>query len=140
MKTALFVTDCSIDAALSLRNWLRAQGSQPIRLTVVFPYDIARGQALTRNTLQPARADALTQLSTWSALLDTIPASWLTTETLLASPELATAIHLLLRSYDYWLVNDTEQAVSPSAAAILRQRTTQTRMLSCTNRPEPVMA
>jgi hypothetical protein len=140
MKTALFVTDCSIDAALSLRSWLAAQASQPIRLTVVYPYDIAGGQALSRDTLKPAKADAVAQLKDWSDLLDTIPASQLTTETLLASPELALSIHLLLRGYDYWLINDGEQVTSPAVSAILSQRTTQTRMLAGAHSPGLIMA
>lgn len=130
MKTALFVTDCSIDAALSLRHWLAARNSQPVRLTVVYPYDITRGQTLSRDTLKPAKAGAVAQLDNWSALLDALPAGHLTTETLLASPELALSIHLLLRGYDYWLVNDEEQITSPAVAAILNQCTTRAEVLS----------
>lgn len=140
MKTALFVTDCSVDSALSLRNWLSAHASQPIRLTVVYPYDIDSGQALTRDTLQPAKAEARRQLNNWSAQLDTIDASWLTTETLLASPELALSIHLLIRGYDYWLVNDLVEVANPAVSAILSQGTTRTYPLSLAETPLMAMA
>jgi hypothetical protein len=140
MKTALFVTDCSIDSALSLRNWLSAHARQPIRLTVVYPYDLPSGLALNRNTLQPAKTEALSQLKNWSAMLDTIDITWLTTETILASPELALSIHLLIRNYDYWLVDDWAQVADPALAAILNQRTTQTRPLSIAQTPMLVTA
>lgn len=135
MKTALFVTDCSIDSALSLRNWLSAHARQPLRLTVVYPYDIPGGQSLSRDTLKPARTEALTQLKSWSGLLDTIGTDWLTTETLLASPELAISIHLLIRGYDYWLVDDWSQVANPALAAVLNQGSTRTRPLSIAQTP-----
>ena len=140
MKTALFVTDCSVDSALCLRNWLSAHASQPIRLTVVYPYDIEGGQSLTRDTLQPARAEALRQLNSWSAQLDTIDAGWLTTETLLASPELALSIHLLIRGYDYWLVNDLVDIANPAVSAMLSRSTTRTYPLSLAGTPMLAMA
>jgi hypothetical protein len=106
MKTAFYLTDCSEDSAQRLRRWLADRADASIRLTVVYPYDIEEGQSLTQTTLRPAKEEARTALKNWSSALQ-----WngnLQPETVLASPELALSIYLLLRSYSYWLVDDTE--------------------------------
>lgn len=106
MKTAIYLTDCSEESAQRLRHWLADRADTSIRLTVVYPYDIEEGQPLTQNTLRPAKEEARSTLKNWSSALQ-----WdghLQPETVLASPELALSIYLLLRSYSYWLVDDTE--------------------------------
>ncbi|AUD04272.1 hypothetical protein [Spirosoma pollinicola] len=105
MKTAFYVTDCSASSAHLLRNWLAAQADESIRLTIVYPYDIEEGQPLTQNTLRPAKEEAQTLLKNWSTEL-----AWTGTllpETVLASQELALTIYLLIRSYSFWLVDDS---------------------------------
>ncbi|GAB3020712.1 hypothetical protein [Spirosoma pulveris] len=130
MKTALFVTDCSVDSALTVRNWLSAHSHQPVRLTVVLPYDIDEGQPLDKKSLQSARSEAGSRLKNWSALLgDTDPGS-LVVEPLLASPELAISMHLLIRRYDYWLVEDWSLVENATLSSILNQPALQTRPLA----------
>ncbi|MCX6217212.1 hypothetical protein [Spirosoma sp.] len=136
MKTALFIVDCSVDSALSVRNWLSAHSHQPVRLTVVLPYDIDEGQSLEKSTLQSAKSEASTRLKNWCALLgDTNPGS-VVTETLLANPELAISMHLLIRRYDYWLVEDWSLVANATLSAILNQPNLQTLPLIIN--PEPV--
>ncbi|MCK8493900.1 MULTISPECIES: hypothetical protein [Spirosoma] len=106
MKTVFFLTDCSVDSALFVRRWLTDQNEAVIRLTIVHPYDIEAGDALTKETHRVAKQQAVTRLARW---LDMIPASTsveLKPETLLASPELAAKIHQHLRAYDYILVDE----------------------------------
>jgi hypothetical protein len=126
MKTALIVTDCSANSACLVRHWLTDQTDESIRLTIVYPYDIEEGQALTKSILRPAKEEARARLKNWSAGL-----AWegnLLTETVLASPELALTIYLLLRSYTYWLVEDIERINQFSD--ILAKTTTQPCWLS----------
>jgi hypothetical protein len=105
MKTALYITDCSADSALRLRQWLTAQTNNAIRLTIVFPYDVEPGLPLTRNTFNPVKEVANQQLKSWSEALE----GTISSETVLATPDLALTIYLLLRSYTYWLSDSYEQ-------------------------------
>ncbi len=123
MKTALFLTDGSVDSALSLRCWLATNPELSIRLTVVHPYDIELGTTLTKNTYQIAKQQAINRLEHW---LNMLPQPWaveLKTEILLASPELAVTIHLLLRPYTYLLVDD-QAFVLPANPGELLQKST----------------
>lgn len=105
MKTAFFLTDCSVDSALVLRRWREANPDEAIRLTVVHPYDIETGVALSKETYRQARQQAAARLERW---LGMTPQPWLGAikpETLLAPPALAIDMHRLLRSYDYLLID-----------------------------------
>lgn len=106
MLTALFITDCSVDSALSLRAWLSQQSRHPICLTVVHPYDIPAGESLHKSVCQPAKADALARLANWTAILGNLENTHLTTETLFSNPEVALTIHLMIRNYNYLLVDN----------------------------------
>ncbi|SOD93390.1 hypothetical protein [Spirosoma fluviale] len=130
MKTALFVTDCSVDSALTVRNWLSAHSHQPIRLTVVLPYDIDEGQSLDKKSLQAAKSEASNRLKNWSDLLSATDPGSVVAETLLANPELAISMHLLIRRYDYWLVEDWSLVTNPTLSSILNQPTLQTLPLA----------
>lgn len=105
MKTALFITDCSADSARRLRQWLATHADSTIRLTIVLPYDIAPGLPLTRNTFNPVKEAAQQQLKSWSLALE----GTIFSETVLATPDLALTIYLMLRTYTYWLANSSEQ-------------------------------
>lgn len=121
MKTAFYLTDCSDSSAHLLREWLATHTDESIRLTVVYAYDIEEGKPLNQSTLRPAKEEARTTLKNWSSSLN-----WdghLQPETVLASPELAQTIYLLLRSYTYWLVDDA--AYITQFADILAKTSTQ---------------
>ncbi|GAB3786979.1 hypothetical protein GCM10028818_51140 [Spirosoma horti] len=110
MKTAFYSTDCSVDSALALRRWLVMNADEAICLTIVHPYDIAAGTPLGKEACRAARQQAKARLDLW---LEMLTQSWegeLRPETLLSSPELAITMHLLLRSYDYLLLD--EQVIS----------------------------
>ncbi|MFD2938264.1 hypothetical protein [Spirosoma flavum] len=119
MKTALFLTDGSVDSALSLRRWLSIDPKAAIRLTVVHPYDIELGTTLTKITCRAAKQQAVDRLENW---LDLLPQLWsgeFKTETLLATPELAATIHLLLRPYTYLLVDDQAFGLPVNSDALI---------------------
>ncbi|WP_338874645.1 hypothetical protein WBJ53_03400 [Spirosoma sp. SC4-14] len=119
MKTACFPTDCSVDSALALRGWLTTHSSEAIRLTVVHTYDIEVSDRLTKESYRIAKQQAQSRLEQW---LDMLPQSWAGAckpETLFSSPELALKMHLLLRSYDYLLVDDQLASVSADVDALL---------------------
>ncbi len=125
MKTAFFLTDGSVNSALSLRCWLAANSETAVRLTVVHPYDIELGTILTKNTYQMAKRKAIDRLENW---LNLLPQSWpgeLKTETLLASPELAVTIHLLLRPYTYLLVDDQAFGLPVNPDELLNKSTAE---------------
>ncbi|CAN5497754.1 hypothetical protein BH09BAC4_BH09BAC4_14720 [soil metagenome] len=106
MKTAFYSTDCSVDSALALRSWLATNADGAIHLTVVHAYDIEAGTALTKEAFRAAKQQAKARLDHW---LEMLYQSWtgeVKPETLLASPELAITMHLLLRSYDILLLDE----------------------------------
>jgi len=83
---------------------------EAICLTIVHPYDIAAGAPLNKDACRAARQQAKARLDHW---LEMLTQSWegeLRPETLLSPPELAITMHLLLRSYDYLLLD--EQVIS----------------------------
>ncbi len=123
MKTALYVTDGSVDSALLLRHWLTEQHATACRLTVVLPYETEPGERLHKDALRPAKAAAESRLQTWSAMLGDVGLHRRATQTLFASPEHALTIHLLMFHYDYWLVDDNQQMVS--LAGVLTRTATQ---------------
>ncbi len=132
MQTALFLTDCSVDSALSLRNWMAERAHQPLRLTVVHPYEIKVGDPLHKSVCKPAKTNALARLDNWTAMLGDIDNQQITTETLFASPNVALMIHLLIRGYDYWVVENWSVVDEPAVGALLEQTRTKVRAL-CEN-------
>ncbi len=121
MLTALFITDCSVDSALALRNWLSEQSHQPLSLTVVHPYDIPPGESLHKSVCQPAKADALSRIANWTAMLGNPENTRLTTEILFSTPEIALTIHLMIRGYDYLMV-DNWSPVSHTALPVMLEK------------------
>ncbi|MBO0935424.1 hypothetical protein J2I47_02575 [Fibrella sp. HMF5335] len=106
MQTALFITDCSVDTALSLRTWLAQPRHHPLRLRVVYPYDTPAGEPLHKSVCQPARTEAIARLANWTAMLGAVDTTCLHTEVLFATPSVALSSHLLIRDYDYLLLDD----------------------------------
>jgi len=138
MLTALFITDCSVDSALLLRTWLSEQTHQPLSLTVVHPYDIPTGALLHKSVCQPAKAEALTRLNNWTAMMGNSENVYLTTEILFANPEVTLTIHLLIRGYNYLLVDDWSP-VSPTALPLMLAKTrTTVQSIYCAVSPELV--
>ena len=112
MKKALLLTDCSVDLALSVNRWLQNQ-SAPIDLTVVYAFALSAdsAQPLKAAAHRAAKQEANKYLQQW---LNCLPTPWpgkLQTEPLLGEPELVMRIHLLLRQYDYLLVDVEQQDV-----------------------------
>ncbi|MEZ0487340.1 hypothetical protein [Fibrella aquatica] len=137
MQTALYVTDCSIDSALALRNRLATFTHNSVCITVVHPYDIEPGQPLNKVILKEARQAAITRLNNWKAILGEVKPGGLKTEILFASPELALRIHLLIRRYDA-IFSDGQWLVTPhDLADLLAQTGTQLHYLT-DNVPELV--
>ncbi|CCH02877.1 hypothetical protein FAES_4878 [Fibrella aestuarina BUZ 2] len=136
MNSLLYVTDGSVDSALTLRNWLTAHTQPAPRLTVVLPYDLAPDQPLHKDVLRPAKAAAEGHLQQWVAMLGDAKLGNLTTETLLASPEHATTLHLLIRPYDGWLVDD--QDLMEMMADVLARTRTQPLWLTTSNATAPI--
>lgn len=130
MNSLLYVTDGSVDSALTLRNWLAAQPQPAPRLTVVLPYDLTPDQPLHKDILRPAKAAADARLRQWVAMLGDARPDMLTTETLLASPEHAITLHLLIRPYDGWLVED-RFLVETMADVLARIRTQPVNLVCC---------
>lgn len=110
MKTAFYATDCSVDSALALRRWQTANPNESLRLTILHSYDLDDSLALNRETYRAAKQQAKARLDQWLEMLTQSWAGELNPETLLASPELAITMHLLLRSYDFLLLD--EQVIS----------------------------
>lgn len=129
MQTALFLTDCSVDSALSLRGWLVQHTHEPLRLTVVHPYEIEGGDTLHKSVCTPAKSEAVARLAHWRAMLGEVDTIHLNTEALFARPNVALMIHLLIRGYDYWVVDNWAMAAVPSVAALLEQSGTKVRSL-----------
>lgn len=130
MKTACFSTDCSVDSALALQRWLTTHANEALRLTIVHAYGIEADNGLTKESYRTAKEQAKARLERW---LEMIPQSWAVTfapETLFSSPELALKMHLLLRSYDYLLVDDQTGGLSSDLLALLSQSSAKLRRLA----------
>jgi hypothetical protein len=125
MKTAFYSTDCSIDSALVLRQWMATHADEPIQLTVVHPYDVEAGTSLNKEVCRTAKQEAKSRLDKWLDLLPQSSPNQVKSETLLASPELAVKLHMLLRRYDYLLVDEQIQELSSETMAMLCQTNTQ---------------
>jgi len=115
MKTAFFLTDCSIDSALTLRNWMKQYEGDAIRLTVVHSYELANGSLLTKETHQIAKQQAQTRLQHWVEILPPSQPGILLTETLFGDASLAFAIHLHLRRYNYVLLDFWQETLVATA-------------------------
>ncbi|ARK09811.1 hypothetical protein A6C57_05370 [Fibrella sp. ES10-3-2-2] len=135
MQTALYITDCSIDSALVLRDRLAISPNVPFRLTIVHPYDLAPDQPLNKVILREARQAAATRLTNWKTALGDTRASSLKAELLFASPELALRIHLLIRQYDAVFIDGQWILAPQELADLLAQTGTQLHYLT-TDAPE----
>ena len=144
MKKALLVTDGSVDQALSLSHWLETQ-SDPIDLTVVYGYTIAQpaNQSLRAAVYREAKQEATESLNHWLSFLPAsatalLPNGYcfgqLHTELLLGDPELVRAIYLLLRRYDYLLIDVWQQGVRSTYKLCQRQISTQLQCISTSDR------
>lgn len=108
MKTALYITDCSVDAALALRWWMTTDAEEAIHLTVVHSYNIEVGTSLNKEVCRAAKQLATARINNWLKMFNQAWVSEVKSETLLASPELAITLHVLLRSYDYLLLDEQD--------------------------------
>lgn len=119
MKKALLLSNGSVDLALALNRWTASQ-PEPIDLTVVHAYTLtcAAGLPLKADVYRQAKQQATRQLAQWLDFLPwssefTAPADRpgkLHAEILLGDPELVLTIHLLVRRYDYLLVDAGQKA------------------------------
>ncbi|GAB3713601.1 hypothetical protein GCM10027592_52950 [Spirosoma flavus] len=127
MKTALFVTDGTVDAALSLRNWLTNNAGHSLHLTIVYSYDIPVGDPLTKSVCGLAKAEALNSLNRWKAILGNNPGSQITYKPFFGSPKQALAMHLLIGSFNYWLTDEQWPPDDVTLRTAFIQGTKQTR-------------
>lgn len=142
MRKALLLTDGSVDRALSLRQWLESQ-SEPIDLTVVYALSLPTpdDQPLKVVTYREAKRLASEELNRWLTFLPqagtspTAPHRFaqLHTEILLGEPELVLTIHLLIRRYDYLLLDASQHNVAATFLLCQHQISTQ---LWCLSEPE----
>lgn len=135
MKKALLLTDGSLNQALLLSRWIDQNQAEPVDLTVVYAYTLTdtNKQPLKAADYRSAKQEACDSLNRW---LNFLPAPWpgnLQTETLVGDPDLVMRLHLLLRRYDYLLIDFCQQGVL-SAFMACRQQVTTT--LSYLNLPE----
>ena len=135
MKQTLFITDGSVDQALSVGRWLESQ-PEPVKLTAVHAFAIAQpaDQSLNAAVYREAKQAATEMLNRW---VNFLPKSWpgqLDAELLPGDPELVLTIHLLLRRYDYLLIDGWQQGPLSTYAACQNQINTQLIWLSAPNR------
>lgn len=92
--------------ALSTNRWLNDQ-SEPIDLTVVQAYGVPSDadKPLKAGAWRLAKQTAADGLSRWTEYLVNGKPEWLHTELLLGEPERVLMIHLLLRQYDFLLID-----------------------------------
>lgn len=140
MKKALLMTDGSVDMAMSLNQWLNTQ-PEPIDLTVVYTFTLNQtaGQPLKAAVYREARETATEDLNRWLNFLpqpcsdQSRPGqsslSQLHTEILLGGPELVLALHLLLRRYDYLLIDVWQKGFVSAFKSFQGRISTQLRYL-----------
>ncbi|GAB3946007.1 hypothetical protein GCM10028805_16030 [Spirosoma harenae] len=146
MKKALLLTDGSIDMALSLRQWLETS-AEPIDLTVVYALSTTQltSQPLKAAPYYEAKKVANERLNRWLTFLpqndrlhpDPSQKHQLHTEILLGEPELVLTIHLLIRRYDYLLVDPVQPEVISTFEACQSQIMTQLKWICLSERLGP---
>lgn len=131
MKKALILTDCSVDQGIALTNYLKKQ-PEPIDLTIVYAYALTpeSEQTLKAADHRIAKAEARQILHTWLNFLPNTGVGTYRTDTLLGNPELVLQIYLLLRQYDYMLVDFWQQEVLSAFAPCEKHTCTALRYLS----------
>ncbi|WP_080059480.1 hypothetical protein [Spirosoma aerolatum] len=131
MKKTLLLTDGSVDMALSFNRWQETQ-SEPIDLTVVYAFDFNKDadQPLKASLFREAKQTANEQLNYWVEFLSKARLGAFRTEILLGEPELVLTIHLLLRRYDYLLIDLSQKDALATYRTCQRQINTQLRCLS----------
>ncbi|GAB3543886.1 hypothetical protein GCM10027577_13490 [Spirosoma fluminis] len=98
---------------------------EPICLTIVYPYDVKAGTSLTKETCRTIKQEAKSRLDQWLDLIPQTASDQIKPETLLASPKLAVKLHMLLRRYDYLLVDAQVQELSDETRTMLSQTNAQ---------------
>ncbi|QMW00877.1 hypothetical protein [Spirosoma foliorum] len=131
MKKALLLTDCSVDLALTVNRWAANQ-VDAIDLTVVYAFALSQtdNQPLTAATHRAAKQEANANLGQWLNYLTTPWSGKIQTETLLGDPGLVIRIHLLLRQYDYLLIDLEQQEVASAFLACQNYTTTELHRLT----------
>lgn len=136
MKKALLLTDCSVDLALAVNQWVTNQPDS-IDLTVVYAFSLSsdENQPLKAAAHRTAKQEASENLRQW---LNCLPTPWpgkIQTETLLGEPELVMRIHLLLRQYNYLLIDHAQQDVVSAFVACKSYIATELQSLNSTEVP-----
>lgn len=131
MKKALILADGSVDMALSLNQWLAVQ-PDPIDLTVVYGFALRQppDQPLLASLYRDAKQAARQELIRWLTLLTQPQPGLIQAELLLGEPELVLTIHLLLRRYDYLLIDGFQSGNVATYTLCQPQITTQLRNLN----------
>lgn len=112
MKKALILTDCSVDQAIALTNWLRNQ-PEPIDLTIVCAYALTPepGHTMKATDHRAAKDKARQKLHNWLNFLPNADSVMYRINALSGNSKLVLQTYLLLRQYDYLLVNFWQQDV-----------------------------
>ena len=136
MKKALLLTDGSVDMALSLNRWLETQ-AELIELTVVYPYSPAQGvsQPVKAVVYKKAKQKAAEELNRWLDFLPQAGLGQLHADVLSGDPKLVLTVHLLLRQYDYLLIDFWQRGVLSAFVTCRNQITTQLRCLGLPEGP-----
>ncbi|WP_420148610.1 hypothetical protein [Spirosoma sp.] len=131
MKKSLLFTDGSVDTALSLNRWLEQQ-TEAIDLTIVYAFSLpqASGQPLKAATYHQAKQEASERLTYWLNFIPTSGPNHFKTEILPGDPKLVLSIYLLLRRYDYLIIDTGQTEVLSAFMACRSQVSTQVRCLS----------
>ena len=124
MKTVLYPTDCSVESARSLKEWLSRQIGEPVKITVVHPYDIMPGSPLTKATFKEAKVQADQRLSDWLQATGMASKATLEQRAILGGAEVLVKSFLALFPYELLLVDDNGFGLTQGVTTFLNQTLT----------------
>lgn len=124
MKTVLYPTDCSVESARALKEWLSCQIGEPVTITVVHPYDIMPDAPLTKATFKEAKLQADQRLSNWLQATGMASKATLDQRAILGGAEVLVKSFLALYPYELLLVDDNGYGLTQGVTAFLNQTLT----------------
>ncbi|GAA4458474.1 hypothetical protein GCM10023189_30800 [Nibrella saemangeumensis] len=124
MKTVLYPTDCSIESARALKEWLSRQIGEPVNVTIVQPYDIMPDAPLAKASFKEAKQLADQRLSQWVQAAGIAGKATIDARSILGGAEVLIKSFLALYPYDLLLVDENGFGLTNGVTAFLNQTLT----------------
>ncbi|GAA4417001.1 hypothetical protein GCM10023187_49050 [Nibrella viscosa] len=124
MKTVLYPTDCSTESARALKEWLSRQIGEPVKLTIVQPYDVTPGAPPVKASFKDAKQQADQRLNQWVQAAGVIGKAIIDQRSILGGAEVLVKSFLSLYTYDLLLIDENSFGLTNGVTTFLNQTLT----------------